>query len=125
MREEIFGPLLPVVTYAAFDAVLAGIAVGPRPLALYYYGGSEGRAQVLARTLSGNVTVNGAMTHHAVDSLPFGGVGASGIGAYHGREGFEAMTHARGVYDEPIRSLIPLGRTGGRFERLFARYMMR
>ena len=80
---------------------------------------------MLARTLSGNVTVNGVMTHYAVDSLPFGGVGASGIGAYHGREGFEAMSHARGVYDEPLRSLIPLGRTGGRFERLFAWYMMR
>jgi coniferyl-aldehyde dehydrogenase len=125
MREEIFGPLLPVVTYASLDAALAGIAEGPRPLALYYYGGAEGRARVLARSLSGNVTVNGVMTHYAVDSLPFGGVGASGIGAYHGREGFEAMSHARGVYDEPLRSLIPLGRTGGRFERLFAWYMMR
>ncbi len=125
MREEIFGPLLPVVTYGDLAAALAGLAEGPRPLALYYYGGAAGRAEVLARTLSGNVTVNGVMTHYAVDSLPFGGVGASGIGAYHGREGFEAMSHARGVYDEPLRSLIPLGRTGGRFERLFAWYMMR
>ncbi len=125
LREEIFGPLLPVVTYAEFGAALAQMAEGPRPLALYFYGGAEGRTQVLSRTLSGNVTVNGVMTHYAVDSLPFGGTGASGIGACHGREGFEAMTHARGVYDEPGRSLIPLGRTGGRFERLFAWYMMR
>ena len=125
MREEIFGPLLPVVTYADLAAALARLAEGLRPLALYYYGGATGRAEVLARTLSGNVTVNGVMTHYAVDSLPFGGVGASGIGACHGREGFEAMSHARGVFDEPLRSLIPLGRPGGRMARLFARYLMR
>ncbi len=125
LREEIFGPLLPVMTYADLDAAIAGVASGPRPLALYFYGAGAARSKVLAGTTSGNVTINGVMTHYAVDSLPFGGVGASGIGAYHGREGFEAMSHARGVFEEPLRSLIPLGRPGGRFARLFARYMMR
>lgn len=125
MREEIFGPVLPIQTYGDLAQAVGQVAAGPRPLALYFYGGRAGGAEVLSRTTSGNVTVNGVMTHYAVDSLPFGGVGASGIGAYHGREGFEAMTHARGVFREPLRSLIPLGRTGGRFERLFAWYMMR
>lgn len=124
MREEIFGPLLPIVPYADLDAVLAGVAAGPKPLALYFYGGAEGRKRLLRRGLAGGVTINGVMTHIAVDSLPFGGIGTSGIGAYHGREGFEAMTHAQAVYEEPKRSLIPLGRPGGRFERLFARYLM-
>lgn len=125
MREEIFGPVLPIVSYRSLEEAVGQIAAGPRPLALYYYGGSVDRAEALARTTSGNVTVNGVMTHYAVDSLPFGGIGTSGIGAYHGREGFEAMSHARGVFHEPLRSLIPLGRPGGRFERLFAWYMMR
>ncbi len=125
MREEIFGPLLPVLACRDLSEAIARVGAGPRPLALYYYGGGEGRDAVLARTISGNVTVNGVMTHYAVESLPFGGIGASGIGAYHGREGFEAMSHARGVFLEPLRSLIPLGRPGGRFAKLFARYMMR
>lgn len=125
MREEIFGPLLPVLAYRDLSEAIAHVAAGPRPLALYYYGGGVGRDAVIGRTMSGNVTVNGVMTHYAVESLPFGGIGASGIGAYHGREGFEAMSHARGVFHEPLRSLIPLGRPGGRFAKLFARYMMR
>ncbi len=124
LREEVFGPLLPVLTYRDLSEAIAHVGAGPRPLALYYYGGREGRDAVIAGTMSGNVTVNGVMTHYAVESLPFGGIGASGIGAYHGREGFEAMSHARGVFHEPLRSLIPLGRPGGRFAKLFARYMM-
>ncbi|WP_347313075.1 coniferyl aldehyde dehydrogenase [Defluviimonas sp. SAOS-178_SWC] len=125
MREEIFGPLLPILRYRDLVEAIAHVRAGPRPLALYYYGGKEGRDTVLAGTISGNVTVNGVMTHYAVESLPFGGIGASGMGAYHGREGFEAMSHARGVFDEPLRSLIPLGRPGGPFVKLLARYMMR
>ncbi len=125
-REEIFGPLLPVVTYATMEEAIARIGSGPRPLALYLYTADRDlKGRVLRDTLSGNVTLNGVMTHYAVESLPFGGVGASGIGAYHGRAGFEAMSHAKGVFEEPRRSLIPFGRPGGRFVKLFARYMMR
>nr|WP_175282558.1 coniferyl aldehyde dehydrogenase [Gluconobacter morbifer] len=99
MQEEIFGPVLPVLTYRTLDEAIAFINGRPRPLALYYFGDhcSE-RARVLTRTVSGNVTINGTLLHIAQDDLPFGGVGDSGIGAYHGKEGFMALTHARGVY---------------------------
>ncbi len=126
MREEIFGPILPVVTYNLIDEAIAHVTSAPKPLALYIYSGSGAeRDRILRETQSGNVTTNGMMTHYAVDDLPFGGVGHSGIGAYHGRAGFDAMSHAKGVFEEPRRSLIPLGRPGGRFAKLFARYMMR
>lgn len=126
MREEIFGPLLPVVTYTTIEEAIARISDRAPPLALYLYAADRDlQDRVLRETISGNVTLNGVMTHYAVESLPFGGVGASGIGAYHGRAGFEAMCHAKGVFAEPRRSLIPLGRPGGRFAKLFARYMLR
>jgi coniferyl-aldehyde dehydrogenase len=126
LQEEIFGPILPVVTYDAMEGAIAHVATGPHPLALYLYTRDGAlRDRILRATLSGNVTLNGVMTHYVVDDLPFGGVGQSGIGAYHGRAGFDAMSHAKGVFIEPRRSLIPLGRPGGRFSRLFARYMMR
>lgn len=98
MQEEIFGPLLPIATFDHIDAAIARINAGPRPLALYYFGptGAE-REAVLAHTTSGNVTINNTLLHYAQDDLPFGGVGPSGMGAYHGIEGFRAMSHARGV----------------------------
>ncbi|MGB3314827.1 MAG: coniferyl aldehyde dehydrogenase [Albidovulum sp.] len=126
LTEEIFGPILPILTYVEIDEAIGNVASGPKPLALYLYSDDRAvRDHILRNTSSGNVTVNGVMTHYAVDDLPFGGVGQSGIGAYHGRAGFDAMSHAKGVFEEPRRSLIPLGRPGGRFAKLFARYMMR
>ncbi|AQU88760.1 coniferyl aldehyde dehydrogenase [Komagataeibacter nataicola] len=99
MQAEIFGPVLPVLTYRHLDEAIAFINARPRPLALYYFGASRaGQDRVLARTVSGNVTINGTLLHYAQDDLPFGGVGESGIGAYHGREGFRALTHPRGIY---------------------------
>lgn len=99
MQEEIFGPVLPVLTYRTLDEAIAFINARPRPLALYYFGDDRtARGRVLSRTVSGNVTINGTLLHIAQDDLPFGGVGDSGIGAYHGKEGFIALTHARGVY---------------------------
>ncbi|AOX16595.1 coniferyl aldehyde dehydrogenase [Kozakia baliensis] len=99
MQEEIFGPVLPVQTYRTLDEAIAFINARPRPLALYYFGDDgTARNRVLSRTVSGNVTLNGTLLHIAQDDLPFGGVGDSGIGAYHGKEGFIALTHARGVY---------------------------
>lgn len=99
MREEIFGPILPVVTYREIDEAIAYVNARPRPLALYYFGADDtDRRKVLSRTASGNVGVNNTLMHFAQEDLPFGGVGPSGMGAYHGVEGFRAMSHAKGVY---------------------------
>lgn len=99
MQQEIFGPILPVVTYRSIDEAIAYVNARPRPLALYYFGDdSTDRRRVLDRTTSGNVGINSTLLHYAQDDLPFGGVGASGMGAYHGIEGFRAMSHAKGIY---------------------------
>jgi coniferyl-aldehyde dehydrogenase len=101
MQEEIFGPVLPIVTYREIDEAITYINARPRPLALYYFGdGAEDRGKVLARTTSGNVTINSTLMHYAQDDLPFGGVGLSGMGAYHGIEGFRTFSHAKGVFDQ-------------------------
>lgn len=101
MREEIFGPVLPVLTYRQLDEALAYVNAHPRPLALYYFGPDDAeRRRVLSRTTSGNVGINNTLMHYAQDDLPFGGVGPSGIGAYHGIEGFRALSHAKGVYTQ-------------------------
>ena len=98
MQEEIFGPLLPVRTYANMDEAISYINAHPRPLALYYFGPTgTHREKLLTQTTSGNVTINNTLMHYAQDNLPFGGVGSSGMGAYHGVEGFRAVSHAKGV----------------------------
>ena len=100
MQEEIFGPVLPVVTYRDLSEAIAYVNARPRPLALYYFGSSAAnRARVLTETTSGGVTINGTLMHYAQDDLPFGGVGASGLGAYHGIEGFRAFSHQKAVFD--------------------------
>ncbi len=99
MREEIFGPVLPIVGYDTLEDALDWINTHPHPLALYIF--AEDRKEqnrVLDRTQSGGVTVNGTLLHIAQEGLPFGGVGASGMGAYHGRAGFDRFTHARAVF---------------------------
>jgi coniferyl-aldehyde dehydrogenase len=101
LNEEIFGPVLPVVPYRTVDDAIAHINAGPRPLALYYFGGNgEDRRKVLERTTSGNVTINDTLLHYAQDDLPFGGVGGSGMGAYHGVEGFKSLSHAKGIFEQ-------------------------
>ncbi|MEG2047953.1 MAG: aldehyde dehydrogenase family protein, partial [Comamonas sp.] len=98
MQEEIFGPILPVVPYDRLDDAIAAINAGPRPLALYWFGKDEKtRDTVLRRTVSGGVTVNDTLLHVAHDNLPFGGVGDSGWGAYHGEHGFLRFSHQKGV----------------------------
>jgi len=97
-QEEIFGPILPIVTYRTIDDAISYINARPRPLALYYFGNTvAGRQYVAARTTSGALIVNDAMTHVFIDPLPFGGVGASGMGHYHGEYGFRALSHAKPV----------------------------
>ncbi|MCA0175943.1 MAG: coniferyl aldehyde dehydrogenase [Proteobacteria bacterium] len=100
MREEVFGPLLPVVAYQGLDEAIAYINARPRPLALYFFGDGPGRSQVLARTTSGNATVNNTLLHYVQDDLPFGGIGPSGMGAYHGVDGFKTLSHAKGVFQQ-------------------------
>jgi coniferyl-aldehyde dehydrogenase len=98
MQEEIFGPVLPVVTYESFDEALAYINARPRPLALYYFGDNTAEHEQVSRgTTSGALVVNDAMTHVFFDTLPFGGVGASGMGHYHGEYGYRTFSHAKPV----------------------------
>jgi len=99
LREEIFGPILPLVPYESLDDALSFIAERERPLALYCFtDDAQSRSKVLDRALSGGVTLNGTLLHIAQDALPFGGIGPSGTGAYHGRDGFLRLSHARAVY---------------------------
>jgi len=99
MREEIFGPVLPVVTYRSLDEAISYINSRPRPLALYYFDNNSKRVEsVLARTTSGGVTVNDTILHIAQNDLPFGGVGASGMGSYHGFDGFLTFSKKKGVF---------------------------
>jgi coniferyl-aldehyde dehydrogenase len=101
MHEEIFGPILPIVPYRELDDAIAYVNARPRPLALYLFGpDGAGRRRVLERTTSGNVNVNDTLIHYVQDDLPFGGVGASGMGAYHGPEGFKTLSHAKGIYTQ-------------------------
>ncbi|VXB19645.1 putative coniferyl aldehyde dehydrogenase [Luteimonas sp. 9C] len=94
MREEIFGPILPVISYDSLDDAIAFVETRDRPLALYPFGDRAQAEAILARTIAGGVTVNDTLLHFAANRLPFGGVGPSGMGAYHGRAGFDAMTKA-------------------------------
>ena len=100
LTEEIFGPVLPILPYRSLDEAIAFAAAGERPLALYCFSNSRSeRERVLDGVISGGVTLNGTLLHVAQESLPFGGVGASGIGAYHGHEGFRRFSHARAVHE--------------------------
>jgi aldehyde dehydrogenase (NAD+) len=99
MQEEIFGPIVPVLTYNTIDEVIHYIADRPKPLALYVYSNNQGNIdKVLSRTSSGGVTVNGVFSHYLENQLPFGGVNESGNGSYHGVFGFRAFSHERAVY---------------------------
>lgn len=99
MQDEIFGPLLPIKPYDSITDVIAFINARPRPLGLYYFGNDAAeQALVLNRTCSGGVTLNDVMHHAGLESLPFGGVGHSGMGAYHGIDGFRTFSHAKAVY---------------------------
>ena len=99
MKEEIFGPVLPVLPVASTDDAIAHVNRGERPLALYWYGEDDrARDRVLQNTVSGGVTVNDALFHVAQENLPFGGVGKSGVGAYHGEAGFNTFSHLKPVF---------------------------
>jgi len=99
MQEEIFAPIVPLLTYKSIDDVIEHISRGDKPLALYIYSNNRSNIdKVLSRTSSGGVTVNGFFSHYLENQLPFGGVNQSGMGSYHGVFGFKAFSHERAVY---------------------------
>lgn len=99
LQEEIFAPVLPVMTYENLDEVIAHISGRDKPLALYIYSDDQANVdKILSRTSSGGVTVNGVFSHYLENQLPFGGVNQSGMGSYHGYFGFKAFSHERAIY---------------------------
>ncbi|MGA2951559.1 MAG: coniferyl aldehyde dehydrogenase [Caulobacteraceae bacterium] len=109
MQEEIFGPVLPVKSYRTVDEAVAYVNAHARPLGLYWFGDDAAeREQVLATTTSGGVTVNDVIFHVAQEDLPFGGVGPSGMGAYHGQDGFREFSHRKAVYSQIKNEMGPL-----------------
>ena len=103
MNNEIFGPILPIVEYDKIEEAIQFINQRPRPLAFYYFDIDDQRAAYIAkRTHSGHFGFNQVLTHVAQDDLPFGGVGASGMGKYHGKEGFFSFSHARSMMSNPV-----------------------
>ncbi len=101
MQDEIFGPVLPVKRYRDIDDTVQYINRRPRPLGLYYFGTDDAEQQrVLSHTTSGGVTVNDVVMHVAQEDLPFGGVGPSGMGSYHGLDGFRTFSHAKAIFQQ-------------------------
>ena len=99
LQEEIFAPVLPVMTYDTLDQVIGYIEARDKPLALYMYSNDDANVdKVLSHTSSGGVTINGVFSHYLENRLPFGGVNQSGTGSYHGYFGFKAFSHERAVY---------------------------
>jgi acyl-CoA reductase-like NAD-dependent aldehyde dehydrogenase len=121
MQDEIFGPLLPLVPYDNLDEAVRYVNARPRPLALYYFGNFNDHIEkVLDETVAGGVTVNETILHISQEHLPFGGVGPSGMGAYHGKSGFDTFSKLKPVFHQsPINGLFlfqpPFGK---RFETL-------
>ena len=125
MQEEIFGPLLPVINYSTLEALTTTINNLPNPLIIYYFGSDQDEKNWLERNiLSGGLTVNDTLTQVAINDLPFGGVGKSGMGQYHGREGFDLFSKLKPVFIQkwfaPITWFYP---PYGRIIRYFLRWV--
>lgn len=121
MQDEIFGPILPIKTYKDTKDAVAYINAHPRPLGLYYFGSdATERDYVLNNTTSGGVTVNDVVFHIAQEDLPFGGVGPSGMGAYHGKDGFLEFSHKKAVFTQISADLLGVIRPpyGEKFRKL-------
>ena len=110
LQEEIFGPLLPIRTYTEFSETIDYINSKPRPLAAYYFGeDAEEQTAVETRTTSGGICINDVIMHIGQEDLPFGGVGPSGMGSYHGIEGFRTFSHAKSIYRQTKWNFAKLG----------------
>ena len=104
MADEIFGPILPIVSYVSLDEAVDKVRYGEKPLAMYIFSkNKEYIESVKSRISSGNITINDTVKHVSIDSLPFGGVGHSGMGSYHGKYSIETFSHRRGVYRNKAR----------------------
>lgn len=108
MKEEIFGPILPVITFKHIEEPIKFINKNNKPLAFYYFGKNKKAQQVLSKTSSGGACINDVLIHIGNHNLPFGGVGNSGMGRYHGHESFLAFSHQRAVVTSPTWIDIPL-----------------
>lgn len=101
MQDEIFGPILPIISYGNLDEAIHYINDRPRPLALYFFGYDKSMQEhVVNQTHSGGMCINDALMHVAQDDLPFGGIGDSGMGHYHGKEGFLTFSHQRAIFSK-------------------------
>ncbi|MGI9325891.1 MAG: coniferyl aldehyde dehydrogenase [Pseudomonadales bacterium] len=110
MQEEIFGPVMPIKSYKQVEESIDYINDHPRPLGLYYFGTDTAEeSELLSRTTSGGVTVNDVVMHVAQEDLPFGGVGPSGMGSYHGHDGFKTFSHAKAIYTQTKVNIAELG----------------
>ncbi|WP_337771760.1 aldehyde dehydrogenase [Alistipes sp.] len=107
MQEEIFGPVLPMLPFDDIGEAVALVNDREKPLALYYFGPEKAGREILLRTSSGGACLNDVIMQIANDRLPFGGVGNSGMGRYHGRDSFDAFSHRRGVVESPARFDLP------------------
>jgi coniferyl-aldehyde dehydrogenase len=109
MQEEIFGPVLPIKTYKNVKDAVAYINAHDKPLGLYYFGSDAAEQEfVLSNTSSGGVTINDVVFHVAMEDLPFGGIGPSGMGSYHGHDGFKEFSHARAIYTQLKKDIGPM-----------------
>jgi aldehyde dehydrogenase (NAD+) len=109
MQEEIFGPILPVMGFQDIDEVIRYVNTHPKPLAFYYFSSAkEKQKEILLKTSSGGGCINETIMHIANDRMPFGGVGNSGMGRYHGKYSFEAFSHRRSIMKKANFIDIPL-----------------
>ena len=124
MREEIFGPVLPVKTYKTAAEAIAYVNAHDRPLGLYYFGTDDAeREAVLEGTTAGGVTINDVVFHVAQEELPFGGIGPSGMGSYHGVDGFREFSHRKSIYTQIKNDIGPLAQMRPPYGAAFRKFM--
>lgn len=124
MIDEIFGPILPIITYKSLEEALEFVNSRPRPLALYYFGNDIKKQEyVINKTISGGVTINDVILHIAMEELPFGGIGASGMGAYHGHRGFLEFSHQRAIYSQTKADNFLLKATRPPYNNILEKYL--
>ncbi len=111
MQDEVFGPVLPVIAYDQLQDTIKYINDLARPLGLYYFGSDEAESEALiSRTTSGGVTINDVMFHAGQEDLPLGGIGASGMGSYHGKHGFDEFSHHKAIFKQADADVLALFR---------------